>query len=46
MNNALLKSSLAELIGTFVLTFVGGFAVTVAGQPENGVVVPALAHGL
>jgi glycerol uptake facilitator-like aquaporin len=46
MNNALLKSSLAELIGTFVLVFVGGFAVTIAGQPENGVLVPALAHGL
>lgn len=46
MNNALLKSSLAELIGTFVLVFVGSFAVTIAGQPENGVIVPALAHGL
>lgn len=46
MNNELVKASLAELIGTFILTFVGGFAVTIAGQPENGVVVPALAHGL
>lgn len=42
MNNALLRSSLAELIGTFALVFVGGFAVA-SGQ---GVVVAALAHGL
>jgi MIP family channel proteins len=44
MDNALMKASLAELIGTFILTFVGGFAVTVAGQ--QGLVVPALAHGI
>jgi MIP family channel proteins len=42
MNNDTLRASLAELIGTFVLVFVGGFAVA-SGQ---GVVVAALAHGL
>jgi MIP family channel proteins len=42
MNNEMIRSSLAELIGTFVLVFVGGFAVA-SGQ---GVVVAALAHGL
>jgi aquaporin Z len=44
MNNKLIQASLAELVGTFILTFVGGFAVTTAG--EQGVVVPALAHGM
>lgn len=38
------RESLAELIGTFVLVFVGSAAVLVA--PIFGVVVPALAHGL
>lgn len=38
------KELLAELIGTFVLVFVGAAAVLVA--PVFGVVVPALAHGL
>jgi len=42
MNNDLLRPSIAELIGTFTLVFVGGAAVA-SGQP---VVVPALAHGL
>ncbi len=42
MNNALLRSSLAELVGTFILVFVGGFAVA----SNQGVVVAALAHGL
>src|SRR5690349_15002743 len=42
MNNDTLRASLAELVGTFVLVFVGGFAVA-SGQ---GVVVAALAHGL
>ena len=43
MNNETLRASLAELVGTFVLVFVGGFAVA-SGQ---GVVVAALAaHGI
>ncbi len=44
MNDELKKELLAELIGTFVLVFVGAAAVLVA--PIFGVVVPALAHGL
>lgn len=44
MQNDLVRQSLAELIGTFVLVFVGSAAVIVA--PLFGVVVPALAHGL
>jgi len=40
--NDTLKASLAELVGTFVLVFVGAFAVA-SGQ---GVAVAALAHGL
>ncbi len=44
MSDDLYKESLAELIGTFVLVFVGGAAVLVA--PVFGVLVPALAHGL
>ncbi len=44
MDEKLLRESLAELIGTFVLVFVGAAAVLVA--PVFGVVVPALAHGL
>lgn len=44
MRNELMKASLAELVGTFTLVFIGGFAVTVASR--QGVVVPALAHGL
>ena len=44
MNDELKRELLAELIGTFVLVFVGAAAVLVA--PEYGVVAPALAHGL
>ena len=44
MNDALQRELLAELIGAFVLVFVGAAAVLVA--PVFGVVVPALAHGL
>ena len=44
MNDDLMRESLAELIGTFVLVFVGAAAVLVVEQ--FGVLVPALAHGL
>ncbi len=44
MDNDLMRESLAELIGAFVLVFVGAAAVLVA--PIFGVVVPAFAHGL
>ncbi len=42
MSQEEIKTGLAELVGTFILVFVGGFAVA-SGQ---GVVVAALAHGL
>lgn len=42
MSNDLLRPTIAELIGTFTLVFVGGAAVA-SGQ---GVVAAALAHGL
>lgn len=38
------KAYLAELLGTFMLVFIGGLAVIVAGTA--GVVAPALGHGL
>jgi MIP family channel proteins len=44
VNNKLIQASVAELVGTFILTFIGGFAITIA--VEQGVVVPALAHGI
>jgi len=44
MNHSLIRSAIAEFIGTFTLVFVGAAAVVVA--PVFGVVVPALAHGL
>lgn len=40
--HSLLKMTLAEFVGTFILVFLGGAAVA-SGQP---VVVPAFAHGL
>lgn len=42
MNGKLIQASLAELVGTFILVFVGGFAVA----SEQGVVTAALAHGI
>jgi MIP family channel proteins len=42
MQNRLIQGSLAELVGTFILVFVGGFAVASA----QGVVAAALAHGI
>jgi glycerol uptake facilitator-like aquaporin len=44
MDNKLIRETLAELIGTFTLVFIGAAAVVVA--PVFGVTVPALAHGL
>jgi len=44
MDDKMLRESLAELLGTFVLVFVGSAAVLVA--PIFGVLVPAFAHGL
>lgn len=38
------KAYLAELLGAFTLTFIGGLAVTVAAS--QGLIIPALAHGL
>jgi MIP family channel proteins len=37
-----MKESIAELLGTFTLVFIGGYAVVVA----DTVLIPALAHGL
>ncbi len=44
MNEKMMRESLAELIGAFVLVFVGGAAVLVA--PVFGLLVPAFGHGL
>lgn len=44
MNNTLIRSLIAEFIGTFTLVFVGVAAAAVAGS--QGVVVAALGHGL
>jgi MIP family channel proteins len=50
MNERLLRESLAEFIGTFMLVLVGAGAVTAMGQQATrvaaDVVVAALAHGL
>lgn len=42
----LIKASIAEFVGTFVLVFIGTAAVAVTGLNGFDVVVPALAHGL
>src|SRR5574341_983665 len=42
MNSESLRAGVTELFGTFILVFIGGFAVA-SGEP---VVVAALAHGL
>ena len=48
MDSKLVRASLAELIGTFTLVFVGCMAVIVTATPDTNasVIVPALAHGL
>ena len=48
MNPKLMKETIAELIGTFILVFIGGFSVVLATTPANNVniLVPAFAHGL
>ncbi|NDJ59600.1 MAG: aquaporin [Chloroflexi bacterium] len=46
MNDQLLRSSIAEFLGTFTLVFVGAGAVAATISNEFSVVVPALAHGL
>lgn len=40
------KSLLAELIGTFTLTFIGAGAGALAGSSGGGIVAVALAHGV
>ncbi len=42
MNNQTLRASLAELVGTFILVFIGAAAVA----SDKGVITAALAHGL
>lgn len=48
MSPKLMKESLAELMGTFILVFIGAFAVVIATTPSTNVnvLVPAFAHGL
>ncbi len=40
------KALLAELIGTFTLTFIGAGAGALAGSNGGGIVAVALAHGV
>jgi MIP family channel proteins len=42
----LLKPTLAELLGTFLLTFIGAGAGALAGSNGGGIVAVALAHGV
>jgi MIP family channel proteins len=44
--NQNLKPALAELIGTFTLTFIGAGAGALAGTNGGGIVAVALAHGV
>ncbi len=46
MIQANLKPALAELIGTFTLTFIGAGAGALAGSNGGGIVAVALAHGV
>lgn len=49
MDNRLMRDSVAELLGTFMLVFIGAGAVTILGQNPPAavnIVVAALAHGL
>ncbi len=41
-----LKPALAELIGTFTLTFIGAGAGALAGSNGGGIIAVALAHGI
>ena len=44
--NQNLKPALAELIGTFTLTFIGAGAGALAGTSGGGIIAVALAHGV
>lgn len=44
--NSNLKPALAELIGTFTLTFIGAGAGALAGTSGGGILAVALAHGV
>ena len=48
MSNEEIRSAAAELIGTFMLVFIGAGAVALASNPANSIniVAVALAHGL
>lgn len=46
MQDALMKATLAEFIGTFVLVFIGGLSVVVVPLTDFGILVPAFAHAL
>lgn len=44
--NTLVKPALAELIGTFILTFIGAGAGALAGSNGGGILAVAIAHGV